>query len=744
MTVRGISVWLLFVCISWAAVAEQSFEGKTVGLALAGGGALGFAHAGVILELEAAGVPVHYVSGTSMGSIAAALYAAGYTGEQMREIVKTTNWNELFVDSRPRRYLSYQEKRADKNFLFDLNFYPDEGLLASGVSEGQNVVELMDRLLRGYALSGSFDRFSRPLRVVATDLISGEEVIFDKGDLKSAIRASMAVPGVFTPLRYHDRLLIDGGWVNVLPVDAVRSMGADYIIAVNLNILSSAEEELDSLPAVLTQSSHILRLPRLKQNLDQADLVINPDVSDYTKVSFDRALELVEEGRKAARRALPQLKALAAEAADPPISSAQSAPNADRTIHIRRVSYAGEKATSAQQTQLVKHLLGETTVSEVQAQIRHLYDIGRYEYVSYELLPYKSENELVLHLDPIEKPTASIHAGYYFRSEPFSGISPSFMLLSNFTYYGTSRIGSRWSTDLWLSENSSIQTEYEYPLAEPLSLISSLYTVSSPLFSYQDRRVKSTYLRRRSGVSLGIRTQLFDTMEFTAAGRAEWIDVSLRKGSDLGLESNVGEIGVSVDGVLDNFNRYPFPTRGTETVLNYKYLYQPETGLTYNTASFEQQYYIPIPAEGAFGIGYRLASDLDSDAPLYCHSSLGGYGSFPGLYDQELTGRHSAICSTQLRVPLFTLPIGVGDKVYASIRGNFGNVWDKKIVELIRQQPDFIIGGSIGLSADTLFGEIYVHFALASGDYFTEGPLRHAVYIVLGNESFRPFQPSFQ
>src|SRR6056297_948753 len=732
MAVRGISVWLLFVCNSWAAVAEQSFEGKTIGLALAGGGALGFAHAGVILELEAAGVPVHYVSGTSMGSIAAALYAAGYTGEQMREIVKTTNWNELFVDSRPRRYLSYQEKRADKNFLFDLDFYPDEGLLASGVSEGQNVVELMDRLLRGYALSGSFDRFPRPLRVVATDLISGEEVIFDKGDLKSAIRASMAVPGVFTPLRYHDRLLIDGGWVNVLPVDAVRSMGADYIIAVNLNILSSAEEELDSLPAVLTQSSHILRLPRLKQNLDQADLVINPDVSDYTKVSFDRALELVEEGRKAARRALPQLKALAAEAADPPISSAQSAPNADRTIHIRRVSYAGEEATSAQQTQLVKQLLGETTVSEVQAQVRHLYDIGRYEYVSYELLPYKNESELVMHFDPIEKPTATIRAGYYFRSEPFSGISPSFTLLSNFTHYGAGKEGMRWSTDLWLSENSSIQTEYEYPLAEPLSLLSSLYTISKPLFLYQDRRIESTYLRRRSGASLGMRTQLFDTMEFTAAGRAEWVDVSLREGSDLSLDTNVGEIGVSVDGVLDNFNRYPFPTRGTETVLNYEYRYQPETGLTYNTASFEQQYYIPIPRASTIGIGYELSSDLDSEAPAYERISLGGLGSFAGLHDQELIGRHGAAFSMDLRIPLFSLPMGVGDKVYGGIRGNIGNTWNKNLLEIIKD-PNPQAGGSIGLAADTLFGEVHLRFALATGEKPTRDALRYAVYLVLGN-----------
>ncbi len=748
MDLRRITAVLLLAGLCSAAGAQDNGGGRKIGLALAGGGALGFAHLGVILELEAAGVPVHYVSGTSMGSIVGALYATGYSGPEMLEIARETDWNRVFMDRRPRRFMSYEQRRSDKTYLMELGLYQGNDVLGAGVSAGQNALELLDRLLRHHAVSGSFDRFMRPLRIVATDLMTGEEVVFADGDLKSAIRASMAVPGVFTPLEYRGRLLIDGGWVNVLPVNAVREMGADYVIAVNLNILADEEEELDSAAAVLTQSSHILRRPRLEENLQQADLVISPEISDYNKASFEQALELVEAGRRAARAVLPQLAAAADQAAEGPLEVLDGAlpasPGADRRVHIRRISYSAAEPASQQQTELLKELLGQTSVSAIQSQVAGLYNRGGYEYVSYHLHERQGEHELIFQLEPREETTATLRAGYSFRGEPFSSVGPKFVLLSSVTLRDLSGTGSRWSTDLFVSDTTSIRSEYRQPLVPTLSAVGSLYVFSEPMQYYRDRKIESYYLRRRYGGSLGLRTQLFDSMEFTAAGTAEWIDVELREGRNLGLQAESAELGVSLRGVVDTFDRYPFPRRGVESIAAYQYRYQPASGLRYNTASFGQQYYLPLPAGLALGLGYRLTSDLDSGAPDYRRSFLGGFGSFPGLHDQELAGRHSAVAGTDLRVPLFSLPIGVGDKVYASFRGNIGNVWDKKIAELLREQPDLIAGGSIGLSADTLFGEVHVHFALASGDSFTQDPLRYAAYIVLGSGSFSPFQPAFQ
>ena len=734
---------LVYVC---AGATGQTTEDRKVGLALAGGGALGFAHLGVILELESAGVPVHYVSGTSMGSIVGALYATGYSGQEMLDITRETDWNHVFMDQRPRRNLSYEQRRSDNSYLAELGVYEGNDLLGAGVSAGQNAVEMLDRLMRRYAVSGSFDRFPRPLRIVATDLISGDEVVFAEGDLKSAIRASMAVPGIFTPLNYGGRLLIDGGWVNLLPVDAVRAMGADYVIAVNLNVLEDEPEELDSVASVLTQSSQILRRPRLEENLEQADLVISPDISGYNKASFEEALELVEVGRRAARTVLPELAAIAEEAAEGPIEAMDTAeipdkPDTDRTVHIRSLSYSSAQPSDLQQAELHKQLLGETALSAIQAEVAALYDRNGYEYVSYQLLDLGEGHELVLQLEPLEESTALIRAGYSFRSAPFGSIGPNFMLLSSLSLRNLSGEGSRWSTELFLSDTASIRTEYSQPLVPTLAGIGSLFLFSEPMQYYRDRKIESYYLRRRYGGSLGLRTQLFDSMEFTAAGLAEYIDVELREGKDLGIKADDAELGVLLRGVVDTFDRYPFPRSGVESIAAYQYRYQPASGLSYNTASFEQQYYIPLPAEMVLGVDYRLASDLDSGAPDYRRTFLGGFGSFPGLHDQELSGRHLAAVGTELRIPLLSLPVGVGDKVYASMRGHIGNVWDKTIAELLEQQPGLIAGGSIGLSADTLLGEVHVHFAVASGDTLTEDSLRYAAYIVLGRGGFSPFQP---
>ncbi len=741
MVVRRLSVLLLLVCISGTITAEQSSGDNKIGLALSGGGALGFAHLGVILELEAAGVPVQYIAGTSMGSIVGALYATGYNGSEMLDIAKHIDWNDAFIDSRPRRSLNYEKRRADKNYLIKLGLYPGNDILSSGVSAGQNAVELLDRLMRRYAVAGPFDRFPRPLRIVATNLVTGEEVVFKEGDLKSAIRASMAVPGVFTPLKYRGDLLIDGGWVNVLPVDAVREMGADYVIAVNLNTLSSSKEELDSASAVLTQSSQILRRPRLERNLGQADLVISPDVTDYTKASFEKVLELVDEGRKAARRVLPQLKELA-EKADR-LSASSPEPDSDKKIHITRINYAGTAPSSEEQTEIMQHLLGETTLSALQDYVSRIYNEGGYEYVSYELKKSAEGNELVMYLVPQETGKAVLRGGYSFRSEPFSDIRPVFVLRSNLTLYDLSGEGSRWSSDLQITDVSSLQIEYIQPLIPSFSALVSMFVLSQPQRFYDDRRVESYYLNRRSGGLIGFRTQLFETMEFTVGGVAEWIDMSLREGKDLGLASGTGGIGITARGVVDNYDRYPFPRRGTETVIDYKYRYQPESGITYNTLSLEQQYYVPLPGEAAFGVGYSASSSLDSEIPEYERSFLGGFGSFSGLHGQELVGRHSAALSTELRIPLFVLPMGVGDKVYAVIKADIGNVWEKELIEVIKG-PSIIGGGSLGLSADTLFGEIHLHFSMATGDDPMEGKFRYAAYLVIGNGEYAPFYSAFQ
>lgn len=735
--------------------AQEEQAPPTVGVALAGGGALGFAHLGVILELEALGVPVHYVAGTSMGSVVGALYATGYSGEEILGLVRRTNWNELFTDAPPRRGLSYKERRANKTFLAEVGFREGHVALRSGASAGQNVVELLDELMRRYAVSGSFDRFPRPLRVVATDLVTGEEVVFSEGDLKSAVRASMAVPGVFAPLEYDGRLLIDGGWSNVLPVDAVRAMGADQVIAVQLSGLTSERERLDSLTEVLNQSAAILRQPRQEANLAQADLVVEPDVSRFTVASFEQALALVEEGRRAAREVAPELTALADRATGAtgpgeegarPLENPLHLPSQDQLVRIARIAYSRDRPPAEERASLSQELLGSSWVSEVQQRVQELYDTGRYVYASYQLVPENDDSDgvaLIMQLQEAEEARTTIRGGYTFRSEPFTTIDPTFVLRSNLTVRGLTGPGSQWSTDLLFSDTSSVQTEYDQPILRPLSLVASLYAEGEPFRYYQDRRIESSYIHRNFGGTLGIRTILFEAFQFSARGVGEWVDTTLQGGRDRELETGEGQLGLSITAVADNYDRYPFPRRGTESVVRYDYRVQPATSLTFNLLKVEQHYYVPILRASAVGLGFRLASDLDSGAPPYERSFLGGFGSFSGLHDQELFGRHSAVVSGELRLNLFSLPLGAGDRVYLSLRGDLGNVWDREIVA-IRREPELIAGGSAGLSADTIFGQVHLHFAVAAGEALETNQVRYTTYLLLGNLADAPLSAAYR
>ncbi len=745
---QGILALLCSLLIGAPGFAQEQ-EPPTVGLALAGGGALGFAHLGVILELESLDVPVHYVAGTSMGSIVGALYATGYSGEEILDLVAQTNWNELFTDTPPRRGLPYQERRAGKTYLAEVGFREGELALRSGVSAGQSVVELLDELMRRYAVSGSFNRFPRPLRVIATDLITGEEVVFSEGDLKSAIRASMAVPGLFTPVEYRERLLIDGGWSNVLPVGAVRAMGADEIIAVKLSGLTSEPKRLDSMTEILDQSAAILRQPRQEANLAEADLVVEPDVSRFSVASFEQALALVEAGRRAAREVLPELAALAERAtgnganAPQPLENPLLPPSQDQLVEIWRIGYSHDRPDAETRALLARELLGESWVSEVQEQVQRLYDSGRYVYASYQLQPEKDGLALIVQLEEVEEARTTVRGGYTFRSEPFTTIDPIFVLRSNLTVRGLTGAQSRWSTDLLLSDTPSISTEYDQPLFRPVSLVSSLYARGEPVRYYRERKIESSYTRRHYGGSLGIRTVLFEALKVTAEGLGEWVSTSLQGGLDRELEAGEGQFGVSVAAVADNFDRYPFPRRGTESVISYDYRVQPATKISYNILEVEQRYFVPLFRASAAGVGYQLSSDLDSQAPPYERSFLGGFGSFAGLHDQELTGRHSATLSGELRFNLFSLPLGAGDRVYLSLRGNLGNVWDQEILE-IRKEPELVAGGSVGVSADTIFGQLHLHFSVAAGEALGKNQVRYTTYLLLGNQVDAPLSAAYR
>ena len=711
----------------------------SIGLALAGGGALGIAHLGVILELEELGIPVDYIAGTSMGSVVGALYATGYSGEQILAILEEIDWNELFMAKPPRRSLSYEERRADKSYMVDVGI--QEGAIAfrSGATAGQEITELLDELLRYYAVSDSFDRFPRPLRVVATDLATGEEVVYSSGDLKTAVRASMAVPGIFTPVEYQGRLLIDGGWSNLLPVDAVRAMGAERVVAVKLNELTIDHRELMPITEVINQSSSLLRLPKQMENLAEADVVLSPDVSDYSPASFQHGMELVEAGRQAVREKLPELLFLRRETLGAAAALKSIVPpTQDQLVDIRRIEYTGERPPAEERATLARRFLGKSWVSEIQSATEALYGTSRYLCATYELIPEAEGVALLIHLTADQHRRTTVRGGYEFRSEPFTSVDPVFALRGNIGVEELTGRGSRWDTDLVVSETASIRTGYEQPLFAPFSLVTSLYVTGSPVMYYQQRKVESQYTRRNLGGRGGMRAVLFDSVELTAQGVSEWVTTSHKGGTDRNLESGISQFGFTLTGAADNLDRYPFPRRGAESLATYSYRYRPETERAFNRVDMEQTYYVPLLKASALSIGYRIASDLDTSAPASGRAFIGGFGSFSGLHEQELAGSHAAVASATLRFNVASLPVGLGERIYLTVRGDLGNVWERELSAVLSTEPELIFGTGAGISADTIFGEIHFRVAAAAGETLNSPEVRYTSYLILGTSDADP------
>ena len=282
-----------------------------VGLVLSGGGAKGIAHVGVLKVLEQAGIQVDVVTGTSMGSIIGGLYAIGYDAQSIEKVILGQNWVSLFNDKTERRHISILEKDLSSRYVGGFPLYKRKINLPTGLLAGQNVSALLSRLTWPVYDVDNFDNFQRPFRCVATDIETGDAVVFKSGYLPEAIRASMAIPSVFTPVEHNGKLLIDGGLTRNLPVQEALDMGANFIIAVDVGNPLYPKEQLYSLAKILTQAINFRIVASTKEQEKLCNILIRPAIEEYTIADFFEADSLIARGESAARIILPQLQHLA-------------------------------------------------------------------------------------------------------------------------------------------------------------------------------------------------------------------------------------------------------------------------------------------------------------------------------------------------------------------------------------------------------------------------------------------------
>lgn len=341
-----LSVILLFFGAIPSTQANSQIPRKKVGLVLSGGGAKGMAHIGALKVIEKAGIPIDYVVGTSMGSIIGGLYSIGYTPEQMDSLVRKQDWQFLLSDRTPRKEKNLSEREADEKYIISVPFSKIAiKEVTGGLIKGQNIANLFSELTLGYHDSINFNRLPIPFACVSENIVNGEEYVFHEGILAQAMRASMAIPGVFTPVRMDNMVLIDGGVINNYPVDIAKKMGADIIIGVDVQSELKPADELDGAGAILAQLVDLMGQETYLKNLDETNVHIKVDVEGFSAASFSQLAidSLINRGERAALQEENALIALKKEIGIPadymPKRKTYFIP--EEVVMIKQISFEG-------------------------------------------------------------------------------------------------------------------------------------------------------------------------------------------------------------------------------------------------------------------------------------------------------------------------------------------------------------------------------------------------------------------
>jgi NTE family protein len=295
-------------------VAGDSTPRPSVGLVLSGGGARGYAHLGVLAVLEENHIPVDCISGTSMGAVVGGLYASGMRAADMEKRLDKVNLADIAFDVNERSELPQSAREDERLYVGSLGFGTNGVKLPVGLVQGNRLQALLQDWTSRVPSNQSFDQLPIPYRAVATNLRTGQKVILDHGSLPQAIRASMALPGLFAPTEIDGRTLVDGGLVSNLPIETARDMGADVVIAVDIGSPLRPLNTLSSPADVMQQTIGILihqNVTRQRAQLVANDVLIEPSLGSLSFTDFANAHEAIEAGAAAARAALPELRHLA-------------------------------------------------------------------------------------------------------------------------------------------------------------------------------------------------------------------------------------------------------------------------------------------------------------------------------------------------------------------------------------------------------------------------------------------------
>lgn len=627
-------------------------------LVLGGGGARGGAHIGVLKVLEQSRIKIDCITGTSMGAIVGSLYAAGYSADQIENILTTIDWSDAFRDDPARRDLPMRRKDNDYRLLINLELGFKDGSMIGprGIVQGQKILLLMRRHLLPVAPIESFDNLPIPFRAVATNIADGSAYVFEGGDLAMAVRASMSVPGAFQPIRVDGHLLVDGFIANNVPIDVARAMGAERLIVVDV---SDPPAKIESLSSALSVSGQALTLlsnretRRQLETLTDRDVLIVPPLDGFSAGAFDDLKTAIEKGQEGAIARQSALAHFASSEADYAAFAAAHRVPVRAARRIAFVDVIDGRSDSAQYvTRRVASLKGQPLDPEIiEATVKSAYGEGQYERITWREV--ERDGEQGIEVTPVDKGWGPNFLKFGLGiSDDLSGDS-SYQLGADLRVTGIGDRGGEWRTFAQLGSRTGIATEYYQRFGELGSLYLRPYAeLGGRRLRFQVSRIEeSEYWLRTARVGFEGGYTPTDNYRLYAGLESGYTIATLRTGRPLALIENqpIATREESPYGLV----RFGF---AYDTLSDAAF---PETGSRYDAridlftdllGSDGDEQRVAVRAHRAWRRGpYRLiaglelAGNVQESSNLAARNYLGGLGRLSGYRQDQLSGQYTGL-----------------------------------------------------------------------------------------------------
>ncbi|MFV3380604.1 patatin-like phospholipase family protein [Pseudomonas sp. NY15354] len=566
---RRLLFCLLLTLTSFTALATEVARPK-VGLVLSGGAARGLAHIGVLKALEEQGVRIDAIAGTSMGAVIGGLYASGYSVEELEKLATTLDWQQALSDAPPRKDVPFRRKQDDRDFLVKqkLSFRDDGSLgLPLGVIQGQNLSLLLESKLAHTADTRDFNKLPIPFRAVATDIASGEKVVFSRGHLPQVIRASMSIPAVFAPVELDGRLLVDGGMVDNIPVDVARDMGVDLAIVVDIGTPLRDRKQLATVVDVLNQSITLMTRRNSEEqlaSLHQDDVLIQPSLAAFGVTDFGRAQDMIDAGYRAARAMDNRLASLRRDEGDTGLAVARS-PRQRRPI-ITAIKVENDSKVSDDVIRYyIRQPLGEPLeLDRLQTDMGTLYGLDYFDRVQYRVVHKGDDNTLVINARGKRGGTDYLRLGLNL-SDDMRGDS-AFNLGASYRVNGINRLGAEWLTRAQIGDQQELYSEFYQPLD-----VGSRYFVA-PYLDFGSQNIEATldndpvaeYRLERYGFGLNLGRQIGTYGEVRVGVGKAWGEAEVRIGDQDLPSVSFNEGFYELKYSFDTFDNVYFPHSGED------------------------------------------------------------------------------------------------------------------------------------------------------------------------------------